>query len=365
MRTTFYTSRPGRRWRSLLIVVALLLAAGTLPVAHAVEVQGLYDAQVPVDPADPGSRNNAYARALNQVLVRITGSESAAVSPDLAALFPNPARFVLQYRPGENNTLWVSLDGAAIEQVLRANGIPVWGRERPLTLIWLAVDWGQGQRELVAAGDGSTRRAIRPDRRAELRERIERVARARGVPVMFPQLDATDLESVSAGDLWGGFHERLLEASRRYGANSVLVGRLRPMDPERNRWSYYFGPEQRQWNGDAEDAIHLLADTLASQFAFAGRRGLEPVLLTVANIRSVRDYAAVQRLVADLEAIDSWQIDTVDGDRVRYEVRVNGGVERLATALEFSGSLVRETAGPELPPGTARSLDVLNYVYQP
>lgn len=365
MPMTHHTSHTGWRWRSLL--VAALLAAGPAGVqpALAVEVQALYDARVPLDPADPESRNTAYDRALKQILVRVTGTESAAVSPELDALFPNPARFVLQYRPGENNTLWVTLDGAAIEQVLRANRVPVWGRERPLTLVWIAVDWGQGQRELIAAAPEGTAQSARPDRRAQLRDRVTRIAQARGVPVIFPSLDAEDLENVSVSDVWGGFHERLLDASRRYGANSVLVGRLRPTVAERNRWSYYFGREQRQWNGDAEDAVHLLADTLASQFAFAGGDAVQSVLLNVGNVRSVGDYATVQRAVADLNVIDSWTIDSVSGDRIRFEVRVNGGVDRLATALDFDGRLVRETGVALLPPGAGRNLDVLNYVFNP
>ena len=45
------------------------------------------------------------------------GAEDMAVaeSEDIQGLFPQPARYVLQYRRGENDSLVVSLDGAAIE----------------------------------------------------------------------------------------------------------------------------------------------------------------------------------------------------------------------------------------------------------
>ena len=59
-------------------------------------------------------------------------------------LFPNPSAYIVQFRPGEDDTLWVSFDGDAIERVLRQAGQTVWGSDRPLTLVWLAVDWGQG-----------------------------------------------------------------------------------------------------------------------------------------------------------------------------------------------------------------------------
>lgn len=344
--------------------MVLLLAFAAVPAAFAVPVDGLYSAEVPVDPADPESRNTAYERALAQVLVRVTGSEDAAFSPELAGMFPNPARFVLQYRPGADNTLWVSFDGQALEQVLKQRGWPVWGNERPLTVVWLAVDWGQGDRELIGAAPAETVTGLDPRavRRDDLRRRIERVAQARGLPIAFP--DAALLADASVVDAWGGFHDSIREASRTLGATSVLVGRLRPTVAERNRWAYYFGADERQWSGDPEDALHLLADTLAARFAFAGNAPVQTVALRVSNLRSVRDYAAVQQAVGGLQLVESVRIDLVEGDRVRYLVRVNGGGERLAAALDATGTLERRFAEPgEIDP--AAGAPGLSYAYRP
>ena len=345
------------------MLAALMLSAA--PALPAIEVESLYQARVPLDPDDPEARSAAYERALGQVLVRITGNEDAAFSPELQALFPNPGRFVLRLRPGDDDTLWVSLDGAAIEQVLRQSGVPVWGSERPLTLVWLAVDWGQGDRELIAAEAGSGQPSIdlRAARRSELRQRVEEVARLRGIPVAFPRPDELNGNAIVFADVWGGFHDRLITASRSLGATSVLVGRLRPDVAERNRWTYYFGNRSRQWSGDTEDALHLLADTLAGEFVFAGNARLENVLLTVSNVRSVRDYAAVQKLLGELQMIDGFRIDLVDGDEIRYTVRINGGPQRLAAALDFSGSLERGAAAlDEFGPPEPGSL---RYAYRP
>ena len=204
-------------------VVSVLLVFGLTPLADALEMTSLYSVEVPFDPEDP-DRKNAYRTALDQVLIRITGTTAAAESPELAGLFPNPARYVAQYRSGPDNSVIVSLDGSAIEKVLRQSGATVWGSERPLTLMWLAVDWGQGEREIVAADDAQSlpgaARSI--DRNRRLRERVDEVANLRGVPVVFPLLDTEDLESINFSDIWGGFDDRVLDASLRYGATSVL-----------------------------------------------------------------------------------------------------------------------------------------------
>ena len=130
-------------------LVALCLCVA----AVAVEMSALYTVEVPLDPDVPDSRNLAYQTALTEVLVRVTGTTAIAESEQIAELFPNPASYVLQYRPGPDDTLIVSFDGPEIENVLRRAGAPIWGSDRPLTLIWIAVDWGHGEREIVAADD--------------------------------------------------------------------------------------------------------------------------------------------------------------------------------------------------------------------
>jgi hypothetical protein len=319
-------------------LAVLVLFLPGLPNAAPVDTSNLYTARVPLDAADPQSRERAYEAALSQVLLRITGPQNALPPEQMKEWFPNPSRYVMQYRPGEEDTLWVTLDGETLERVLRQAGYTVWGADRPLTLVWLAVDWGQGEREIVASDDpergAAESRSI--DRNRLLRERVQEVALERGVPVAFPLLDAEELELVSFSDIWGGFNEPLIEASRRYGANSILVGRVRPDTAQRNRWTYFFGGERREWTGEPEEAINLLANTLAEQFAIAGNAPLESISLTVSGIDSIAAYGEVHSFMQNLQGIERLAIETVSGDRIRYQVEAHGGRERLQRSLDFS-----------------------------
>lgn len=324
-------------FRTLLAIV--LLSIATLP-ALAVEVSTLYTAQVPLDPDESDPRAAAYRVALDEVLLRVSGSELTADPKLVELLFPEPASYVVQFRPGADDTLWVSFDGRAIERVLRQSGQTVWGSDRPLTVVWLAVDWGQGKREIVGADDADDRgqdefRSI--DRNRLLRERVLEIAQRRGLPVVFPLLDAEDLQKVSFSDIWGGFDEALIDASRRYDANSILVGRFRPGTAQRNLWRYYFGGEQRSWTGEPEYVISLVADVLAEEFAISGNARVEAVDLTIAGVDSVEAYGAVQSLLAELNVVEGFAIAEVEGDRIRYRVEALGGATRLGRALRFNG----------------------------
>ena len=277
-------------------------------------------------------------------------------------LFPDPAAYVVQFRPGEDDTLWVSFDGDAVEQVLRQSGQTVWGSDRPLTLVWLAVDWGQGEREIVAADDPvrSRDQSRSIDRNRLLRQRVLDAAERRGLPVAFPLLDTIDLQNVSFSDIWGGFDEALLGASERYEADAVLVGRIRPASAQRNRWSFYIGGDERSWNGEPELVVNAVADLLAAEFAISGTARPENVELTVSGIHSVESFGTVENMLSGLSVVERFAITEVDGDRVKFRVTAIGGLERLRRALRFNG-LIEQNDGQ--PTGFDAFEQVLEFYY--
>ena len=328
---------PNRRWRLVAGALALCLSLA----AMAVEMDSLYTVEVAVDPGDADAQNTAFQAALAEVLVRVSGTTAIVESEQLATLFPNPGRYVSQYRPGPANTLVISLDGPAIETVLRQSGTAIWGNDRPLTLIWIAIDWGQGEREIVAADeqDRIPDDARFIDRNRLLRERIQEIAGYRGIPVLFPLLDTEDLENISFSDIWGGFDDLLLQASMRYDADSVLVGRIRPESAQEDRWTWYHAGGRAGWYGEAERIVHLMTDSLAAHYALTGREPIDTIRLTIAGINSVGAYGQVQRLMENLRGVEEVRIEAVEGDRIVYDVQVQGGLERLQRALELSNLL--------------------------
>ena len=105
--------------QAVLLMPVMLLAVAP---AGAVEVPTLYTAEVLYDREATDPRADAYAAALQTILLRVSGSELANNSAVVEELFPNPGSYVMQFRPGSEDTLWVSFDGEAIEQTLRNGG---------------------------------------------------------------------------------------------------------------------------------------------------------------------------------------------------------------------------------------------------
>jgi hypothetical protein len=346
------------------VLTAVLLAGGLPSQAVAVEVPTLFTAEVPFDRNATDSRAAAYELALAEVLLRVSGSDLSTNSAAISELFPDPASYVIQFRPGADDSLWVSFDGLAIEQILRDAGQTVWGADRPLTLVWLAVDWGQGRREIIAADDPDDTEAQSRsiDRNKLLRERVLDVAERRGLPLVFPLLDTVDLQRIGFSDIWGGFDERIIDASERYDANSILIGRVRPSSSRRENWTYYFSGVERSWNGPPEAIIGQVADLLAAEFAVGGNAPVESVALSVSGITSVEAYGSLQSLLADVSLIESFVITEVTGDRLSYSVEVRGGADRLSRALRFNGLIEQDSMTGF---GEARPDRSLEFFYSP
>ena len=341
----------------LLLAPFFLFAPITL--VYAVDIGDLFSAEVTLDDAAEDPRGDAYKAALAEVLVRVSGSAISANEKVIDELFPVPSAYITQFRSDAEDALWVSFDGEAIEAVLRNAGLTVWGPDRPLTLIWLAVDWGYGEREIIATRDADwimeQSRSI--DRNRLLRKRMLEAAEKRGLPLVFPLLDTTDLQDLTFSDIWGGFDERVIKASKRYEADSILIGRIRPESSQPNRWSYFFEGENWAWTGPPEMIVAQVADLLAAEFAVGGNAPLEEVELYVSGIETVDAFGLIQNLLTEVSLIEGFRISEVAGDTVKYQVEVRGGVKRLRRALRFAGLLEQVDLSPNSDPESRSALE--------
>ena len=351
-----------------LLALICVIAFGT---AGAVEVTSLYTAQVPLDQEQDNPQAFAHKTALAQVLLRVSGSEVVNDTDLFDALFPDPSAWVVQLRPGPDDTLFVSFDGDALEEALKGAGQKVWGSDRPLTLVWLAVDWGQGEREIIGATDADRnpdeQRSI--NRNKLLRERMLTFAENRGLPIAFPLLDSEDLGEVTFSDIWGGFDERVLEASARYDVTSVLIGRVRADSGQRPRWSWHFAGEQQNWAGEPEVIISQVTDSLAAEFAIGGDEPLRRVDLHVSGVNSVYAYGAVNDVLDNLNVVDRFSVSGVEGDRLSFIVAAHGGALRLARALRVAGLIEEDRIDTSdfgtLGTGASTQTDELHFFYSP
>ena len=149
------------RYLRPLALLCLSIAGLCLADASAALTRAeLYQAKVPVTDRSEASKPAAFEAALAVVLTRVTGRRTADEDPAFGPLLGNARRYVQQYRDTQDGQLWVSFDAAAIDRWLAQNNQPLWGRERPVTFVWLAVQTGAQSGTVITADDRSEERRV-------------------------------------------------------------------------------------------------------------------------------------------------------------------------------------------------------------
>jgi hypothetical protein len=328
-----------------------VLAVALATTSWAASVQGLYEAEVPLENDTQAQRAAAFSEAMGQVLTRVTGRPEAATMEETADLRRAAERYVQQYRVKADGNLWVAFDSFALDAALADRGLPIWGAERPAVLLVLAVDQGGGARFVLSAEDEV------PDPSAqELRDRMTALADDRGLPLILPLMDAQDRSVISFGEVWGGFDTALQTAGDRYRTDAVLLGRLSADAEFRTRWTLYSGDQAYRWTGGLEDGINGTSDRFAQRYAVTTGAAVEGEIgLAVHGVSSLEDYGRVLAYLEGLTAVRSVQVRALRGDTVVFGLELIGSIENVDRAIRLGSLLGSDETGapnasaPDLP----------------
>lgn len=313
-----------RTWWQLPTLVGLL-ACLLAPAAWALARVELYQATAPLTDRSEAAQTVAFQLAMKTVLVRVTGNRSVEENAALAPLVSNARRYVQQFRAAPDSQLWVAFDGGAIERWLTQNGQPLWGKDRPATLVLLAAQSG-GSGVVVSAEDTS-----------ELKQAVDAAALARGLPLIWPAAAELQRNRIDYSAVVGGSPAGFAELARRLNADGVLVGRAGGTSATAAvRWTHQFQEHNSEFSGLAE-GVNRTADQYASLFAASG--ALAPVEIEVAGIADVKDYANVETLLESQTFISHVGVESLTGDTVRFRLATRGGGESLQRALAIGGKL--------------------------
>jgi hypothetical protein len=311
-----------QRWLAGLVLAAFA------PHAAAASLGDMYTVTVPVTGQGESARQAAFREALREILVRATGRRDAAELESLAPLVAQAGRHVITFRRAAGGQLAVTFDGGTIENAIDAAGLPFWGADRPLTLVWLVVDRG-GRRSLADYANGG-----------DEKQRVERAAAQRGIPLTWP--GAGDDLGRGLQQAWSGEHGPLLDAARRHGADGVLIGRaVASTGGEPTvEWTFSSAGLSAQTRGSLESGPDLAADRYAS--AYASRNGGQRVeqLVTVTGIDTLESYASALRALGRLPLVRAVAVEEVAPDAVSFALTVRGDPDALRQAIRRERRLV-------------------------
>lgn len=307
--------------RLFVRLFALCCALLSLP-SLAEPVSGLYQVREAVTSQQPEERGVVLGKALETLVLRLTGDAQALQAPGLEGVRKDPQQLVSQY-VYEGDTLIVDFDPLTTENKLRQAGLALWGANRPAILAW----WlNAGVEGFSLLGDGQE--AAAPLRQA---------AQNRGLPLRLPLADLQEQLLATPETLGADQPDALLPASERYAADALLAVQARE---EGGQWQ----AEWRLWLGDSReqgkaqgadqkalaDAVLLaVSERLAPRFVI--KPGAASALLVEVQGTDLARYANLSSLLEPFAA----RLIKVKGDQLTWQV--NASAEQLRAQLALTG----------------------------
>ena len=359
---------PRSLFAHLLVVLLLMLAA---PSCFGLQVEGLYEYRVVVENESDAERNRAFRDALEAVLLKVTGERRWLQSPVLQQAIGNAQSYVeaisysseveeilpdviVQDQRGveitnfsvssvpknrEQRYIDVSFAQSLLDDLLASADIPIWDSNRPSVLVWMALQNNEGERSMMTA-----------DSNPQIISLMKNFAAERGLPIIFPVLDFEDRRALTEDAVWALDEEAIRNASDRYGADSVLSGRLHfTVSGELvGLWQFIFQGQVEVFDGfDEELAPYLnepldrITNQLASYFAIVPESGsLQIVRLRVEGIKNLSAYSALLTYIGSLGLVENVSTAEFDGQRLELNLRLLGDAQQLHEVIALDRDLL-------------------------
>ena len=338
--------------RRVLSTVAALLIVLVAPLSFG--GNSFYEAEVPVPSQSATDREQAARVGMAEVLVRLSGNEFAIENEEVTHALRKGIGYVEQFTYTRNTVeteiadgmlerLHLSYSKNALERLLRQANLPIWPTARPSTLIWLVVDDPDLGKQFIANATD-----------IGVTDSLISAATQRGLPLRFPLVDLEDQSTLMPEDVWNLDESAILNASERYSADVILVGRV----SQTSRgdfwatWQYFHRGETRVYDSRSATVTELgvaalgpLADYLANKYAIQTGEAEAPlVVLQVEGIGSFGQYRQTLNYLESLALTNSVMLAAVRGDTLLLFVESETGIDKFVSTLALEGRLKPQKA---------------------
>ncbi|AYM86288.1 MULTISPECIES: DUF2066 domain-containing protein [Pseudoalteromonas] len=302
----------------------------------AVEVTDLYQDILKVDDKSRDTRLAASRKALLNVLVKVSGDESADQNRLAQQRTKNISDYMLKFEYDEKANgqlnLVVKFEARKINELIKELNLPLWGVQRPLVAIWLGIE------------DNWRRELVTQESYPQLEQLIYDKAGRRGLPVVVPLLDLQDRRLVGIPEVWGNFSEPVEEASRRYSAERSITARMY-QEPDSETWilDWRFTNDDlfdsNRLEGDKQQIVGQMIDSLA--LGLANEYAIDPnayyeqaaATLTLKGTQSFVDIELAKRRLQSLSVVTQATIMRKTPEFVEFKLNHTGSVGDLKKGL--------------------------------
>lgn len=341
---------------TIILQVIVLLVFTTSFSAFSVEVENLYTGRILVTDKTQKTRVKAHRWAIEQVIAKVSGDRNVLKDKKIRRVVQTQtSNYITSFKfetDDQGRTFLVDVfDQSKIDGLLKSVGAAIWGKRRPSTAIWLAVEEGV-QRTLI-------NKALFP----QLTELLYQTSDNRGLPVVLPLMDETDKTAVFSSDVWARFGRAVLDGSKRYDTESVVMARMRfvnsQKEPEyKTGWLLEFQLINQQqtlltgeFNGEQftiiRNMIDQIGDYFAAQYAIDSQAlGDAELELSLQGITNLVELKQAEAYLSSLPPVGSIALTSLYEQQAKFTLSLIGEgldvIKALALLPEFEQVLTQQ-----------------------
>jgi hypothetical protein len=348
--------------------IALLVLVMLLPLnSLAIDAQ-LYQGTVPVASYSSSDFTKSAAAALTQVLVKVSGNLEIANDEMVKKALEKPDQYIQSYNydaqkiDGQNQlSLKVRFSSRQVDKLLDNINQPKLSGQKTQTLVWLVEKNAQGQLDTVHNASDPIVAAMRV------------AAQQQAMPLIWPVMDLQDLSAASPEQIWQLDKYMVEQASRRYQAKAILIGRIEQTEDEKwqGNWVWSDGmAEPKVWETDGNDApaaaVAVLADLIKTASVAMTSTALPTsmdadqvtesqttlaaqnsgwVNIRISGVYSLDDYADLINYLKRLRTVVDVDASQMQGNTVTLRVKTNQNQQALVRELDASYQLIPDLYG--------------------
>lgn len=330
-------------------VVALLLVLLSIQV-NANNMTNLYNGKILVSDQSIVSRNQAIEILFERTLIKVSGQGKIAQHPSIKPQMEKALSFATAFSFGNENGkvyLNVAFNEKLVDELLRSNGVTLWGVRRPSAMLWLVYEDENGHRKLLNSHTND-----------ELSLAAKTAASNRGLPLLLPIWDLDEQLILSIADVWGQFENKVAMANTRYLSDYMILAKVTNHGvSQKVNWKVYkissddFGQvvsENKMIGNDEainiDDALQQIVgqstDYFATQYGVDTSQDKGELLITLVNIHSLETYVNVVNYLKSIKAVDSLVLVNNKKHQYQFKVKLIGDKKSLVDVISLGNKMM-------------------------
>lgn len=224
----------------------------------AVKVTTLYEVKIPVASQAADARTDAIREGFRDVLMRLTGDLNIDKNKFLRASIDKAEYYVQEYSysapevSSSTYTLNIKYNEADVKRLLKKNGMKPLSSIRPLVLVWLATINSHHDTDIMGGDAGGPQL-----------EKFTTMGQRIGLPLIFPVMDMTDMNNITAENVTTLSLPEIRAASKRYQPDALLIGTIESEDQGfSGKFSLVMNEKSWDWTATGETPDQIFSDAL-------------------------------------------------------------------------------------------------------